>query len=466
MKIRTQLSLLILVLLFMPVICLITLPIYHYSTSSQRHLMKGYKQIRKLGELNLSDEDWDVLKKEIEQVPPHVQIAVFYKNCILISNIPDLKAGQIIDFFTLFDYLGSTSGEYDYQIQAPLFENRSSYSKGSDRRDNSKLIVISRSAVPDNTKRISWTNRLFIILFSFFFLFEAFCLTIIVKLFKTITLSITMLEENTKHIADGELDYELTRPKKDKFSNEITNLTENLDKMRLSLKDDQERRSKFIMGLSHDLRTPVALIKGYAEAIGDGVVEDSESIIKSANIIHTKADQLEGMINDLINYQKLNNAEWLQTLENVNITPLLMNFAEGCRLTADVYKRTITTSVNINPDLKIKMDEKLLLRALENLFSNALRYTKDNDNISFIATESLDNIEITVSDTGCGIQEKDLSHIYDIFYRGTNSRRESGMGIGLSVVKNIIDTHGWKINVETELEKGTKFIITIPKGAN
>jgi len=79
-----------------------------------------------------------------------------------------------------------------------------------------------------------------------------------------------------------------------------------------------------------------------------------------------------------------------------------------------------------------------------------------------IASESPDAAIITVKDTGCGIEEKDLDHIFDLFYRGTNSRREQGMGIGLSVVKTIIDTHGWKINVNSKVGEGTSFIITIP----
>ena len=467
MKIRTQLSFLIIVLIILPVLCLTSLPVYHYMTSNQRYLMKGYKEIRSLGNFNLPEEDWDLLRQTLEQVPPNVQVAAFYENTILVSNIPELKAGISLDFFNLVEFISNTSSYYDYQVQAPVSTDPSKKDyKQQSTKKHSRLIVISRTKVSDPMERKSWSNRIYSIIFIFVFIFEAFCLTIIMKLSKTITSSITMLEKNTSHIANGELEYELIRPKKDRFSNEITNLTENLDKMRLSLKDDQERRSKFIMGLSHDLRTPVALIKGYSEAISDGVVNNHDEIIKSINIIHTKADQLENMINDLINYMKLNTAEWFHTLDFINIQPVLEEFAEGCNLTSDVYKRSIHTNVSISPDIKIRMDQKLFLRALENLFSNALRYTKEGDSIYFSALEEDNKIIINVKDTGCGIQQKDLSHIFDTFYRGSNSRREPGMGIGLSVVKNIIDTHGWNICVESEQDKGTTFTITIPKEVN
>ncbi|MBQ3799477.1 MAG: HAMP domain-containing histidine kinase, partial [Treponema sp.] len=143
--------------------------------------------------------------------------------------------------------------------------------------------------------------------------------------------------------------------------------------------------------------------------------------------------------------------------------PVLEGFMREAKATAEVYKRVIKTSVDLSPDVRVKMDKKLLSRALENIYSNALRYTTDGDAISMEAKETSGAVTIRIADTGIGISDKDLKRIWDIFYRGTNSRRESGMGIGLSVVKTIIDTHGWNIDVQSGLGKGTSFTITIPK---
>ena len=106
----------------------------------------------------------------------------------------------------------------------------------------------------------------------------------------------------------------------------------------------------------------------------------------------------------------------------------------------------------------------LVQRAFENLFSNAIRYTKDNDSIFLNAYILQDKNEIIfeIKDTGIGIKKNDLNYIFDIFYRGTNSRREDGMGIGLSVVKNVITTYGWKIDVSSEVNEGSTFTIHIP----
>ena len=98
--------------------------------------------------------------------------------------------------------------------------------------------------------------------------------------------------------------------------------------------------------------------------------------------------------------------------------------------------------------------------------SNAIRYTKEDDLIQIVAyteeTEKQKFIILQFKDSGSGIDKKDLNYIFDTFYRGTNSRKEEGMGIGLAVVKSIMDTHGWKISVQSQKKKGTCFTITIP----
>ncbi len=455
MKIRTQLNILILGIILIPLVSIIALPVYHYATSSERRLLKGYKEIRRMEEYDLSEDDWEMIRNEIKNIPPSVQIAIYYDYSILISNIPELKAGTHVAPGEIWSLIITTNSEYDYQMQSPRPERRSFFDAFEP-----ELIVISRSRVKGNhNKKL---DRFIFPIFIGILVFEVFCITLIIRLSRTISSSITLLQQNTQKIADGALDTRLEQPRHRGKSNEITSLTESLERMRISLKDDQERRNKFIMGISHDLRTPVALIKGYSEAITDGVVNDMDEIKKSLGIVETKADQLEFMINDLINYVKLNNADWLQTLEPISLKPLLENFASSSKSTAEVYKRNIVIEIDVDENLMVPMDRNLVNRVLENLFSNALRYTKDGDTISISCMQEKDSVKVCVCDTGIGMAEKDLQRIFDLFYRASNSRREQGMGIGLSVVKTVIDAHGWKIDVESELGKGSSFIITIP----
>ncbi|MCR5763461.1 MAG: HAMP domain-containing histidine kinase [Treponema sp.] len=460
MKIRSQLVQLIIFMVFIPFACMLIFPVYQYISSPQRHLLKGYKEIRALGNIDFTDKDWSVLEQQIKTIPPNVQALVYYNSMVLISTMPEIKAGREMSPSDILELINTTSNMYDYQIQSPE-RGHPQKAFSSSIRHPPKYLVLSRMKMLDHRKHNF--KDLYTVAFLTLLIFESICIAVLINLSRTIASSITLLEHSTMKIANGEIYNAIETPKKRYNSNEITSLTKNLEKIRITIKDDQERRSKFLMGVSHDLRTPIALIKGYTEAITDGVIGDKDSISKSLSIIHSKADQLETMINDLINYVKLNNTEWKQSLEYISLYPILKEFADSSVNTATIYNRNITAEINIDPEFKISMDKNLFNRAMENLFSNALRYTNDNDSISIKAKEESDRITLSIADTGIGIAEKDFENIYEIFYRGTNSRRESGMGIGLSVVKTIIDVHDWKIDVKSKLNEGTEFIITIPK---
>ena len=140
----------------------------------------------------------------------------------------------------------------------------------------------------------------------------------------------------------------------------------------------------------------------------------------------------------------------------------MREFAKTFVTTGEIFKRKVEATVTIPDDTEIPFDKLLVQRALENLFANAVRYTKDGDTIRIDAQQDGGKITLKISDTGIGIEKKDIGKIFDMFYRGTNSRRESGMGIGLSVVKTIISTHGWNISVKSQKGIGTEFTVEIP----
>ena len=233
--------------------------------------------------------------------------------------------------------------------------------------------------------------------------------------------------------------------------------------MRISLVEAQNQKTKFIMGISHDLRTPVAVIKGYTEAITDGVISGDE-IKNATDLITTKAKQLETMIDTLISFTRLNSTEIRQAMKTQSITSFISEITREEATIGNVFKRNIVVKVDFEKEVLVPFDKQLVTRVFENLFNNALRYTRDNDTITleaYIDNEKR-NVIYKIEDTGIGIEEKDLNNIFELFYRGTNSRLEEGMGIGLSVVKNIIETHQWKIKVESRKDQGTCFTIEIP----
>jgi signal transduction histidine kinase len=275
---------------------------------------------------------------------------------------------------------------------------------------------------------------------------------------RSVTKSIMVLENATKRIAAGELDLEITV----KGSNEITSLTDSLNKMRNALKEEERRRYRFIMGVTHDLKTPLALIKAYNEAIEDGITADPATGAAATEIIDAKVDQLEGMINDLIEFVRMDTGEWRGLLKSTNISAFLQRSAKAFSIDAELLRHEFKFHSTLSPGISVPMDERLAQRMLENIVNNAIRYTPDGSVISLDVDIADKAVRLRVSDNGPGIDSADLPHIFEMFYRGSSSRREQGMGLGLAVAKWVADCHGWPISVSSEKGQGVCFTIVIP----
>jgi signal transduction histidine kinase len=275
---------------------------------------------------------------------------------------------------------------------------------------------------------------------------------------RSLNTSIQGLEGATRRIAEGDLDFELPARGNDKFSS----LTRSFDSMRRALKEEYASRARFIMGVSHDLRTPLALIQGYVEAIADGYATDPEAHKKYLSIILDKARSLEGMVGDLIEFVRMETGQWRMTHHDVPLRAFLADTGRHFVEDALILKRTFVASIELGDDVKVRMDKGLFTRALENLVGNAIRYTEEGGTIRLTARPDGGDVVLSISDTGVGISAEDLSRIYDPFYRGTNSRREQGFGLGLTTVKSIVESHGWTITAASELGKGSTFTIRMP----
>ena len=447
MTIRKQIILLASFIITIPLFCLIFILINNYTRSEDRFLIESYKTIRKMNSIELSEEEWKELSQTIKLLPPDVQtLAVNYDDIIIFSSIPEFSISETISRRDIWELITTTSNQYFYQFTTL--------------RINSKNIsLISR--INRTKERLKQGHFLFVQFQVFLIFIILICILLIIIIAKSIFTSITILQGKTEQIANGDLSAKI-ETKKNQSSNEITSISENLEKMRISLLEAQNRKNRFIMGISHDLRTPVAIIKGYVEALSDGIITDEKEINQSLKLINSKTTQLEEMIDTLINYTKLNNSNIREKMKNQSITLFLNNFIKEVTTFGSLYKRNIISNNQVQENIEILFDEQLIYRALENLFSNAIRYTKDDDSIILNFYKDKDSLIFEMIDTGCGMTSEEINYIFDLFYRGTNSRLEKGMGIGLSVVKNIINSHEWNLEVESEKGKGSKFTILIP----
>ena len=447
MKLKTQLNLLATFITAIPLACILFICINYYLRTQKSMLLTGYEQVTKLDSSNMTDDDYKLFKKNVQLLPKTVETALIdnFTGLVITSSIKELPTNSIISQWELYLIMGSNSDKYFYQFTTLKTATLDS-------------IMITR--VPRKRSSPSRNQLLLPALYIMLTVIVAVCIIIILRLSITINKSIKEIEYETKTIAGGDLSNKIQFNLKKK--NEISSISESLEKMRVSLVEAQNQKSKFIMGISHDLRTPVAVIKGYTEAISDGVLNTPEDISNAMELITEKTNQLENMIDTLINFTKMNSVEIRQSMKTQSITDFITEIIKEEQTTGGVFKRNIITQINFDKDVLVPFDKMLARRVFENLFNNALRYTNDGDTITLSSYIADNSVIYKITDTGIGIDEADLKNIFNMFYRGTNSRREEGMGIGLSVVQNIIETHRWHIDVESKKDIGTTFTVTIP----
>lgn len=452
MKIKKQFAILTTLIISIPILCSAFILIHTYMHSPNRYLMQGSANLNTNKFSLLSDKEKNKLENSLKMLPQEVE-ALLYRlsdRKILYSTIPEIKTGSYIPREGIWHFISETNDEYFYQF------SRKSYS-------SEQTVLLTRLAI-QNFKTEQRT-RYFLRILLIIILMTIFCLINIFFISKAIFEGLNKIEHSSSQMAEGKLNKSISSQTKPSRTNEFTSIMNSLEKMRIELLESQASKNRFITGISHDLRTPVAVIKGYSEAIKDDVISDSKEIKKTMELIDQKTSQLEGMIDTLLNFIKLNNTEIKEKLVRNSITKLINDFSKYAEITGKVFKRNVSSNINITKDIKVPLNAQLVYRSFENLFSNAIRYTKDGDKIELIAYEDPDDkhsLIFKIKDSGYGIDKKDLDYIFDLFYRGTNSRQEEGMGVGLAVVKNIMYTHGWKIFVESEKDKGTCFTIVIP----
>ncbi len=276
---------------------------------------------------------------------------------------------------------------------------------------------------------------------------------------RSINVSLHRIEDATRKLSSGQYDIELPV----KGNDSIASLSRSFNLMAKEVKEDNARRSRFFMGVSHDLKTPLASISGYADAILAGYAEDSKTLDKYAGIIKAKSSLLLDRINQLISFVQLETKDWKESFRQIQLQEFLVEFAEAASLDAEVSRRSLTTDIDVSTDRQVLMDPQLVRRALDNIIHNALRYSFKDSAVCFKAAEVPEGVQISVANKGEGIPEEDLSYVFEPFYRGSSARNEEGFGLGLANVASIIKSHGWKIAVTSVPYGETEFVVLIPR---
>jgi two-component system OmpR family sensor kinase/two-component system sensor histidine kinase BaeS len=257
-------------------------------------------------------------------------------------------------------------------------------------------------------------------------------------------------------VAEG--DFSVRVP--ERGTGEFGRLTRSFNRMVAELERADQQRRNLTADVAHELRTPLHIMQGNLEGIADGVYEADEDQIER---LLGETRQLARLVEDLLTLSLAEAGQLPMQWEQVNVQDLLADVATSFSGQAEAAGVDLSFKVSGEAEgMQINGDAGRLDQVLSNLVANALDHTQSGGEILMRAARHQDGVMIKVSDTGSGIPAEDLPHIFERFWRG-ESRRQAGSGLGLAIAKHLVQAHGGEISVESLLEEGTTFTITLPQ---
>ena len=278
------------------------------------------------------------------------------------------------------------------------------------------------------------------------------------------------LRTATRRIKEGNLDFSISA----EGVSEIAELCQDFEDMRQRLKENAEEKIEFdreskelISNISHDLKTPITAVKGYVEGIMDGVANTPEKMERYIKTIYNKANEMDRLINELTFYSKMDTNKIPYTFNKISVTEFFDDCAEDLKMELDSKNVEFSYSNYVEPEVLVIADAEQIKRVVNNIVSNSLKYTSADKTrrINLRVKDVGDFIQVEIEDNGKGIAAKDLPNIFDRFYRTDSSRNSSkgGSGIGLSIVKKIMEDHGGKVWATSKENIGTVMYFVLRK---
>ena len=287
--------------------------------------------------------------------------------------------------------------------------------------------------------------------------------------YRSIAVPLVKLKKATQNIKEGNLDFVLDVEGKDEFSE----LCQDFEEMRRRLKESTEEKSliekenrELISNISHDLKTPITAVKGYVEGIMDGVADTPKKMDRYVRTIYNKTNEMDHLINELTFYSKIDTNRIPYTFSKLNVEDYFEDCSEEVGLELETRGIELVYANYVEKDVMVIADGEQIRRVIHNIISNAIKYMDKPKGIIQIRIKDVgDFIQIEIEDNGKGIGPKDLPYIFDRFYRTDVSRKSSkgGSGIGLSIVKKILEDHGGKVWATSRLGIGTIMYFVLRK---
>ena len=295
------------------------------------------------------------------------------------------------------------------------------------------------------------------------------CAALTLWVYRSVLRPLSKLQEATRKIRDGNLDFTLEVEEDD----EIGELCQDFEEMRIRLKENAEEKIQYdienkelISNISHDLKTPITAIKGYVEGIMDGVASSPEKLDKYIRTIYNKANDMDRLIDELTFYSKIDTNKIPYEFNKINVNSYFGDCVEEVGLDMDSRNIELGYFNYVSDDVVVIADAEQMKRVINDIISNSVKYMDKPKGIINIRIKDVgDFIQIEIEDNGRGIAAKDLPCIFDRFYRTDSSRNSSqgGSGIGLSIVRKIVEDHGGRIWATSKEGMGTEMHIVLRK---
>ena len=222
----------------------------------------------------------------------------------------------------------------------------------------------------------------------------------------------------------------------------------------------EDVRRDFVANASHELKTPAATIQAVAETLGQAAADDPAAVPRFASQLEREAVRLSRIVADLLDLSRLESGSALDEIVSLGAAAR----EEGQRLEESAQRAGVTLEILTESEQPVRGSQRDLTLLVRNLIDNAVRYSHEGDKVQIEVDSDGEEVTLRVTDTGIGIPSRDISRIFERFYRvdRARSRETGGTGLGLAIVKHVVDNHGGRLEVESELGLGTTFRITLP----
>ncbi len=351
------------------------------------------------------------------------------------------------------DFMSSQKEYFKLKIVNPTFDNMTLLY--GIKLSDTDYAFLNTSLEPLSTTVIILKNQLISV--SFIILILAIVIAYFIS--KSLSKPITKLKKSAKALSDGNYNVDFNV---ESDIEEIKDLGVSLEYAKNVMKKTDELRRDLLSNVSHDLKTPLTMIKAYAELERD-FNSNKEKRENNMNIVIEEVDRLNLLVNDILNLSKLeSNIEELN-IEEIDLTKLINTIVNRFKIFS--YTKNYEFIFDFQEELIVKADKQKLEQVIYNLIGNAINYTGKDNKVYIKVIPDKKKIRVEITDTGKGIKETEIDKVWDKYYKSEKKykRNTIGSGIGLSIVKNIFILHGFKYGINSKINKGSTFWFEIPK---